>query len=124
MKTFINALKIAAGSTVLALSLVACGETTTSTSTPDTSSVPTPPPAPVVPAKWDSDSERAALEDSIMNNTSNSFTGAESHTASVSCKATATKNIWTCDIRDLGDEAPTPYRIEYVNGTWAGKPIV
>jgi hypothetical protein len=102
-------------------------ETTISTATtaPETSPepvAPTPPPV-VIPEKWNSDSKKLELEESIKENAANQFTGAEQQIASVKCTATPTENIWHCDMRKLGDPAAETYRIEYVEGTWAGQPL-
>lgn len=125
MSPLLHKFKIAAGASILALSLVACGETTTSsTSTPE-ASVPTPPPAPVVPEKWNSDNKKAELEASIKEGMQSTFTGAEQAAVqSVSCTATETEAFWHCNIRQLGDSEPVLYKIEVsADGGWAGQPI-
>jgi hypothetical protein len=111
--------------------VVACGETTpSSSSSSSTTSSPTPAvstPAPVVePPKWDSVSSKQWLEESIKDGMTSTFTGAETApVTSVSCTPASEKNFWSCNIRTLGDSKPTLYRIEVAEdgSTWAGQPV-
>lgn len=122
MKAFFKTAGIGLASGALALSLVACGETETSSSSTPTVAEPA---APVVPKVWNDDASKTSLEETIKSSAANQFTGAEQNIASVSCTATSTKFIWNCDIRKLGEPEPTPFRVEVAEdgSSWAGQPI-
>jgi hypothetical protein len=95
-----------------------------SSSTP-TAPAPAPEPAPVVSEKWDSDANRRALEESIVESATDYQTGSETPVKSAECKATAEKDFWNCSVRYLGDANAYPVRVEFDTNTgkWVSTPL-
>lgn len=94
-------------------------------SVPNTSAPTTPAPAPVL-AAWDSPQSKAELEQSLVENWANAFTGVEQSVKSAECKPSSPKNFWTCSVRFLGVEEPSAYKVEVDENTgqWAAQPIL